>query len=246
MVTGAGASYALKGPNTVNDQFGAGFGTAMGVLLGCLVSMSTSGAHLNPIVTLALALVQKFSYKKIIHYLMAQYMGSFCATALVYANYHNAINEFDEGIRSGFGEKTSTGQIFTTFPSTSASITGVFLDQIICASIIMFAVLAVMDEKNLQIPKFLIPLIISLVICGVVISFGLNCGAALNPARDLSARVFLTLVGYGDQAFRPLDGLYWLVGGIVGPHIGALVGCGIYILLIEMQRQTSEDMGLIQ
>ena len=110
----------------------------------------------------------------------------------------------------------------------------------------MFAVMAVMDEKNHQIPKYLVPLLISLVICGVVLSFGFNCGAALNPARDLSARFFLTLVGYGDQVFKPLNGLYWLIGGIIGPHIGAIVGAVIYLLLIQIQHQSSEDIPLIQ
>ncbi|CAG2100808.1 unnamed protein product [Medioppia subpectinata] len=60
----------------------------------------------------------------------------------------------------------------------------------------MIAVLVTMDETNVQIPKYLIPVFISMIICGVIISFGFNCGAALNPARDVSARLFLLLMGY--------------------------------------------------
>ena len=39
-------------------------------------------------------------------------------------------------------------------------------------------------------------------ICGLVVGFGLNCGAALNPARDLSPRLFQLLAGYGLNAFK--------------------------------------------
>ncbi|CAG2165876.1 unnamed protein product, partial [Oppiella nova] len=241
MVTGSAASYSLKFGNSVTELLGIGFGAGAGVLLGALVR-----GHLNPIVTTALAITRGFDYRKVMCYVTAQYLGAFSATALVFANYYNAINAFDGGIRSGFGENTSTGMIFTTFPNPSASIYGVLLDQIICASLVMMAVLTVMDDTNLQIPKYLIPVLISIIICGVIVSFGFNCGAALNPARDLSARVFLLLVGYGDDVFLPLNGLYWLIGGIIGPHLGALVGSVIYLMLIDIQHKTCEHIVLLK
>ncbi|XP_054161217.1 aquaporin-9-like [Oppia nitens] len=248
LVTGCAASYTLKGHNSVSDLLGSAIGTAIGVLLGVSLTISISGAHLNPIVTIGLTLIGKFSHKKIVTYLLAQYLGALLATALVFANYYNAIDFFDSGIRSAYGHHTSTAHIFTTFPDSTATLTTILMDQIICATIVMVFVMAVLDDRNLQIPQYMVPVLISLIISGIVISFGVNCGAALNPARDLSARCFLTFVGYGNDVFSPLNGLYWLIGGVVGPHLGALIGCSLYLLFIELHHTNNkhETIALIQ
>ena len=130
MVTGSAASCTLQKHDNIIVLLSVGFGTAMGVFLGALISISVSGAHLNPIVTISLAIIGKFEFRKIGIYVTAQYLGSFCATTLVFFNYRNAIDVFDEGIRLGFGGSTSTGQIFTTFPIESASLPGILLDQV--------------------------------------------------------------------------------------------------------------------
>jgi aquaglyceroporin related protein len=62
--------------------------------------------------------------------LLAQYLGAFLGSAIVFANYFNAINAYDSGMRSAFDTNTSTGQIFTTFPNRSETIGGTLLDQV--------------------------------------------------------------------------------------------------------------------
>ncbi|CAM6031722.1 unnamed protein product, partial [Sphagnum compactum] len=202
MASGAHAAYTLEGHETSGDVFGAGFGAAIGQFLGVLVSASISGGHLNPMATIGFASVNKFSWKKVPIYLLAQYLGAFFATAVVFANYYNAIDAYDSGIRSAFGKKTSTGYIFTTFPSSSANLGGALLDQTIAAGILMIANCVLADKKNLNVPTAACPILLGLTLAGLIISYGFNCGAALNPARDLSARIFLAMVGYGNDVFR--------------------------------------------
>lgn len=76
-----------------------------------------------------------------------------------------------------------------------------------------------------------------------VVAFGLNCGAALNPARDLSPRIFQVLAGYGLDALRPLSWTYWLTGGIVGPHLGGIFGAWTFdkVLLYEDEITSDDD-----
>jgi glycerol uptake facilitator-like aquaporin len=62
--------------------------------------------------------------------LLAQYLGAFLGSAIVFSNYFNAINAYDFGMRSVFGTNKSTGQIFTTFPDRSENIGGALLDQV--------------------------------------------------------------------------------------------------------------------
>jgi glycerol uptake facilitator protein len=64
------------------------FGWGLAVTLGVYVAGGVSGAHLNPAVTLALALYRGFSWRKVPAYFLAQLAGAFVASAVVYATYH--------------------------------------------------------------------------------------------------------------------------------------------------------------
>src|SRR5262245_25917506 len=60
----------------------------LAVMMGCYVSAGVTGAHLNPAVTLALAVHRKFPWSKVLPYSLAQFAGAFVASAVVYATYH--------------------------------------------------------------------------------------------------------------------------------------------------------------
>jgi glycerol uptake facilitator-like aquaporin len=66
---------------TINFAYG------LGVTMAVLVAGGASGGHLNPAVTLSLALIGKFPFTKILHYMLAQYLGSFLAACCTYMVY---------------------------------------------------------------------------------------------------------------------------------------------------------------
>lgn len=164
-----------------------------------------SGAHLNPAVTIALASMKKFPLKKIGHYLLAQYLGAFMAAFSVFSVYYEGIAAYDDGRRTAYKEFSNTtgatGGIFSTYPASYVSIGGSVIDQILATFLLMFAIMAVTDENGINTPKHLQPTVLALVITGICIAFGLNCGAILNPARDFAPRLFQALAGYGTQPF---------------------------------------------
>src|ERR671922_2831235 len=84
-------------------------GWGLAVFLGICVAGRVSGAHLNPAVTLALAVFRGFPWSKVVPYSAAQIAGAFAAAALVFLNYRPAFQHFDP-------ELTSTAGVFTTFP----------------------------------------------------------------------------------------------------------------------------------
>lgn len=192
-----------------------------------------SGGHINPAVTVAQAVLKNHPWSKVWHYLAGQYLGAFAASAVVFITYHEAFEAFDGGNRSAYGSSVSTGQIFATYPSVFLTIAGSFADQIIGTALLMFAVLAVSDDKGLKIPTWLQPLVMCFVITTLCIAYGLNCMAVLNPARDLSPRLFTTISGWGWASFQPMGGHYWWVAGILGPHLGAILGGWVYLLSID-------------
>ncbi len=67
---------------------------------------------------------------------------------------------------------------------------------------LLFTVLAVGDNKSLKIPIVFQPILMGFVVAVHCTVFGLNEGAPLNPARDLAPRIFISLSGWGKQAFE--------------------------------------------
>lgn len=88
-------------------------GWGLAVTMGIYVSGKISGAHLNPAVTLALAVFRGFSWRKVIPYSLAQTAGAFVAAAIVYCNYLPAFHQVDPAL-------DKTAGVFTTFPAFPA------------------------------------------------------------------------------------------------------------------------------
>ncbi|XP_054167824.1 aquaporin-9-like, partial [Oppia nitens] len=245
---GAIANYLLNKDNKLGvDHFAVCLAFGVGVMVGVAIASKISGAHLNPAVTVALASCNKFPVRKIPLYLLAQYLGAFAGAFSIFLAYYEAIDAYDSGHRIPYRTNTTgavsmaTGGIFSTYPAAHVSLTGSLVDQIVATSMLLFAVMAITDPGGLNTPKPLEPPVLALLITGICIAFGLNCGAVLNPARDLGPRFFQLLAGYGYQAFKPVQCLYWLTAGVIGPHIGGILGAWTYMLTISGERYVYDD-----
>lgn len=202
-------------------------------MIGITASAPVSGGHINPAVTVALAVLKRHPWTKVPHYLAGQYLGSFTAAAVVYICHFDALNNFDGGTRVAYAADYATGHIFSTYPNYFVSLCGSFFDQVIGTMMLMLSVLAVTDTRGLKVPTWLQPVFLCFVICVLCTAFGLNCMAVLNPARDFAPRLFCLIAGWGWSTFYPLGGHYWWVAGILGPHVGAILGGWIYLLTID-------------
>ncbi|XP_076340613.1 aquaporin-7-like [Tachypleus tridentatus] len=223
----------------VSDVFGVVFVSGVGVMMGISTSMGVSGGHINPAVTTAFASLGKFPWKKVPHYLAAQHLGGFVASAVIYFNYIDALNWFDGGNRTVVGP-TGTGYIWATYPKDHVSIANCFLDQIVGTGIVMFSILAVVDERNIKFPLWGAAIVIGFMIGSVAMAYGTNCMAALNPARDFATRIFTAVAGWGSAPFSYRNYNYWWIG-LVGPHLGAIVGGWLYYLGVELHWPDEED-----
>ena len=81
----------------------------LAVTMGCYVCAGVTGAHLNPAVTLALAVHRRFPWNKVLPYSLAQLAGAFAASAVVFVTYHQALNAFDNGVRQVLGAQGTAG-----------------------------------------------------------------------------------------------------------------------------------------
>ena len=111
---GVVAQFVLGGG--ANGQYlSVNLGWGLAVTMGIYVSAGISGAHLNPAVTLALALRRGFSWSKVGPYIAAQFAGAFLASALVFITYREALDRFDGGVRQ-IGGALGTAGIWATYP----------------------------------------------------------------------------------------------------------------------------------
>src|SRR5580693_10069787 len=146
------------GYSNINFAFG------IGVTMGIYVAGKISGAHINPAVTLAVAVFRGFSWVKVIPYMLAQTLGAFCGAALVFWNYHPKFLAVDPGL-------DHTAGVFTTFPAFPAVLSAGLLDQTIGTALLLMMIFAITDERN-QPPGQLGPLMIGLIVVVIGMSFG--------------------------------------------------------------------------
>jgi glycerol uptake facilitator protein len=194
-------------------------GWGLAVTMGIYVAGKISGAHLNPAVTLALAVFRGFPWRKVVPYSIAQIAGAFVAAALVYQNYLPAFHAVDPQLER-------TAGIFTTFPAFPAFPQAGFLDQVIGTALLLLLIFAITDEFNLPPGANLVPLMVGLVVVAIGISFGGMHGYAINPARDFGPRLFTVAAGFRNNGLTDGSRIWWVP--VVAPLVGGVAGAALY------------------
>jgi glycerol uptake facilitator len=216
------------------------WGWGLAVVFGYYIAGGISKAHINPAVTVAMALRRGFPWIKVPAFIVVQLAGAFAAAALIYANYKGAIVAFEHSQHIVRGQPTSVKSfsIFATFPAKYfTSWAGPFVDQVIGTAFLVGILFALVDEYNVPIKANLAGLLVGLVVVAIGISFGANAGYAINPARDLGPRLFAWIAGWGKVAvpgsFPGISAYMWIP--IVGPFVGGAVGACIYDFFIRTE-----------
>lgn len=195
-------------------------GWGLGVALAVYTVNAASGAHLNPAVTIGLAVIGKFAWSLVPGYLAAQLAGAFVGATTVWLAYlpHWSVTE-DKGAKLA---------AFCTGPAIRKPMANL-LTEIIGTAVLVLGVLAVLSPKNL-VPNSgfdtgFAPFLVGILVWAIGLSLGGPTGYAINPARDLGPRLahfLLPIAGKGDSDWR----YAWVP--IVGPIIGGVIGALIY------------------
>jgi MIP family channel proteins len=210
-------------------------GWGLGVTMAIYVAAGVSGAHLNPAVTLALAVHRGFPWSKVIPYSLAQTAGAFTGALVTFVTYRDAFNHYDGGTRLVTGAKATAG-IFATYPQDFLSnIPGGLIDQIVGTALLLLLVLALGDQKNFAPEGRLAPILVGAAVVLIGMTFGFNAGYAINPARDLGPRIFTAIAGWGGEVFTAGNSWWWVP--IVGPLIGGVLGGYVYDLCITKHQK---------
>src|ERR1051325_1608156 len=143
---GVVAMVVLFGTSVPGEIVHGGFtnitlGWGLAVTMGVYLAGRITGAHLNPAVTVALAVFRGFPWRKVLPYAIVQIAGAFVAAALVFWNYLPAFRAADPNFEH-------TAGVFTTFPQFPSVVSAGLLDQTIGTALLLLMVMALTDERN--------------------------------------------------------------------------------------------------
>ncbi|CAK4096901.1 unnamed protein product [Aphanomyces euteiches] len=208
-------------------------GCGLAVMLGLHTAGGVSGAHLNPSMSIAMAVYGRLPWKKVPYYIVSQFTGAFVAVYTVFLAYYPAINSLDPD------RTMKTAGIFATYPASWENNGRALVNEMIGTALLVFTIFNVDDPANMPTNRVMKPLTVGLIVVVLVQSFSLSTGAALNPARDFGPRVLSACAGWGSQVFTMYKNYWWVP--ICGPIVGAILGGGAYMVFISNHHDHVEE-----
>ncbi|HEY4155421.1 MAG TPA: MIP/aquaporin family protein [Puia sp.] len=197
-------------------------GWGLAVYVAVVIAGPVSGAHLNPAVTLALALAGKFAWANVLSYLLAQMLGAMSGALLVWLIYRDHFNRTkDPGLQLAS---------FCTAPAIYNPVTNIISEAagtfVLTYTVFYITGAEITSSKTLIGLGSVGALPVALLVWVIGLSLGGNTGYAINPARDLAPRIM--------HAILPMNGkgksnwsYAWIP--VLGPLLGGLIGALVYL-----------------
>lgn len=193
------------------------FGWAIAVFVAVFVASKASGAHLNPAVTLALALVDKAPLENVPYYLAGQMLGAMLASLVVWVMHYQHFNETEN--------TDSKRAVFCTSPAIRQPIFNL-IGEMVGTFVLIIGVLLIITPSNSLGALDALP--VALLVLGIGLSLGGPTGYAINPARDLGPRIMHAILpirgkGSSDWSYS------WIP--VIGPLLGTFLAVFVFKVL---------------
>ncbi|WP_073298119.1 MIP/aquaporin family protein [Atopostipes suicloacalis] len=192
------------------------FGWGLAVTIGVFVSGYLSPAHLNPAVTLGMAMAGDLPWGSVLPYFLAQMAGAIVGATLVWIHYKPHFDETED--------QMTKLAVFSTAPAIRDTMSNL-IGEIIGTFVLVFGILAF---GRSSFTDGLNPIVVGLLIVSIGMSLGGTTGYAINPARDLGPRIahqILPISGKGDSDW----GYAWIP--VVGPLLGGAIAALLFGLI---------------
>ncbi|MDB5247616.1 MAG: family channel protein [Segetibacter sp.] len=199
-------------------------GWALAVYVGVVVAGPVSGAHLNPAVTIALAVAGQFAWASVVPYIAAQLIGACLGSFLVWLMYYDHFKRTNS--------PDAVLAVFCTGPAVRNYVSNI-ASEIIGSFVLLFAVFyfagAVITTSNTEIGLGSIGAIpVAFTVWAIGLSLGGTTGYAINPARDLGPRIMHAILPIKDKGSS--DWPYaWIP--VIAPIIGAVIAALVFRIL---------------
>lgn len=253
---GCGAVHAdvLTGAQKGVWQVAIVWGVIITLVIYCIAAIS--GAHINPAITIALAVWRDFPLRSVVPYIASQLLGAFLAGATLFILYepqlaqHEANKKVDRGET---GSEVSAMCYGEYFPNPGAADHGelyikgnydelarrvppvaAFLAEFLGTLILGLMIFALTDPANRSAPPaHLAPVFIGLTVALLISIIAPLTQACFNPARDFGPRLFAYQAGWGSIAIPGPNGLHMPLVYVLAPIAGACAGGAVYQLVLR-------------
>lgn len=222
---GVVANVVLKGTKGYNSGWIViTTGWALAVFVGVVIAAPYSGAHLNPAVTIGLAIAGKFSWTLVLSYVLAQIIGAMLGSFLVWVIYRDHFNATeDAGLQLA---------AFSTSPAIKNLLFN-FLSEVAGTFVLIFVIFhftggEISDPKTPIGLGSLGAIPVAFLVWAIGLSLGGTTGYAINPARDFGPRIIHALLPLKHKGSS--DWKYAWVP-ILGPFIGAAIAAFLYMII---------------
>jgi glycerol uptake facilitator protein len=199
-------------------------GWALAVFAGVVVAGPYSGAHLNPAVTIGLAIGGKFPWAQVPAFIVAQLLGAMIGTFLVWVMYKDHYKLTEDPILKAAS--------FYTVPAIR-NLKLNFISELLGTFVLIMAVFYItngeLGKEKTPIGLGSIGAIpVAFIVWAIGLSLGGTTGYAINPARDLGPRIIHSILPMKGKS--KTDWKYaWIP--IMGPIVGAAIAAGLYLIL---------------
>ncbi|WP_136667154.1 MIP/aquaporin family protein [Flavobacterium sp. H122] len=192
------------------------FGWSIAVFAGVYIAAGSSGAHLNPVITLVLAFLGRLPWDLVPGYIATQFLGAMAGAFLVFLGYKKHYDETEDAglIKATFCNEPA---IRSTFHNLITEIIGTF-------ALVVGVLFMTKSDVSLG---TLDALPVALLVFGIGLSLGGPTGYAINPARDLGPRIMHAVLPIKNKGGNDW-GYSWI------PVVGPLIGGGLGVLLFTM------------
>ncbi|MEC5141750.1 MIP/aquaporin family protein [Pediococcus pentosaceus] len=191
-------------------------GWGIAVTLGVYASSFLSSAHLNPAVSVGMAIAGKFPWSSVIPYSIAQILGGLVGGIVVWIHYYPHWKETKD--------KDAILGTFATEPAIR-NYSMNFISEVVGTAVLIFGLLAFTRG---QFTQGLNPIAVGVLITAIGLSLGGTTGYAINPARDLGPRLAHAMLPIANKGGS--DWAYSWVP-ILGPVVGAILGAICFNLI---------------
>ena len=195
------------------------FGWAVGVFTGVYAAAAASGGHLNPAVTIGLAVEGSFDWALVPSYILAQFIGAMIGAVIVWASYRQHFDATQDA--------NAKLAVFCTAPAIRSAVHNFITELVGTFVLVLGALLLAKPEMKLG---ALDALPIALLVLGIGLSLGGPTGYAINPARDLGPRIIHALLPIKNK--RDSDWSYaWIP--VLGPIAGGVLAALLFRLILK-------------
>ena len=218
---------------SLKDTFGhnggwivVALGWGLGVFVGVSVAGPVSGAHINPAVTLGLAVAGQFAWSQVLPFILSQMLGAMAGALTVWLFYRHHFNRTEDP-----GAQLAC---FATGPAIPKPVNN-FISELIGTFVLVFVILYIADPSITLGPEVeakiglgtLGALPVALLVTAIGLSLGGTTGYAINPARDLGPRIMHTLL---PMEHKGSSNWKYAWTPVMGPFAGAALAALLYLL----------------